>query len=1246
MFPAIADLDEVWKPVAKALFKSYLPLLSVLPVATSVPERKKPPAHTLPSERSTTSSEANATVELKPVKVKWCKVSDAYFCTPYMSFSLEKTLLDIGFRLLSHTPNEIHESFKTVKGCEDVSPQRVREFLQHHGGIKEDLPKEVKNTVLCDVGSVKDLTMYCAKAEDFFENLVGVPLLLTQDGVLRVFSSDPAVFCSRFSQLLPSRPDLFLHDQLRSHYSSDMKKCSNVIREFLIPDLAKHQAFLFPSAWINNTSHQPWHPTEQNAFPSKVWIKLIWVFIDAISSESKRNSEKENKNGNESKPTNMLANIAGWHIIPTTTNCLAPVSMGKTVLNVSTYLNSDSTQDKARRELLVKLGCPQFNHTILTRSFTAYSSSSGGATAVRKHYLAMVQSTEDVLGLLHQTLNSDTGREAALNSHEIETLLMFLQTDTSNLSRSLLKDLPFYQTINSTYTRLPHCSSVYQVPASVPSDDLQVLSRVTDSIFLREAPKLSDLYQYIEITKASSVNFYLNVVLTNFDHLSSEGRVNHLKYVRDHLLAYKHNDYNSILCVLKQLRFIPDHSGTLCTAEEFYDPENKVFKKFVPNEKFPPSPFDSEEWKEFLVKAGLQCVVTEEHVLQYARELQAQSRNLTDPNSHEAKEVLKKSSVLVSHLFQDQSMHTPQFLSQVSKIHFVPAANVKQLYLDIHPAHTQSILTCYNGSVIEGNKTLVWSSASSIQTSAVPHRGSLMQMLGIHSKPPHELVISHVKNISARFAANEKREVPSNLQVPLSEVMTKIYSFFSESCRNNFVPSSNCTRECVFVAEKLRDFPIVLVDRHTLVRGNQLALNGVWETMKPYMFNIPRSLSCFDHFLQCLGAQERPTPLQYSSVLERIKTNCADNQMDPNEISAANAATRGLFLRLSRDATRSQNRRPSETNVDQSLANVQTLYLPTEGNFLKPSCEVYVNDTMEKKDRLKDYWKELLIDLTMRDEDPPTKLVELLPSHLKVKKLSSKLKEELSPSCIDKVCLLDQNGEACDFIKRYRDIICSTEFSQALMRLYKYQQVIRKIPEEVQNDLRRLERNVTVACMQTIEVRLVVVTTGNALPGSVSDVSSFCQRNPDGFCIRIKHGGESNSSVLHERLSSFIAGITGQHIVEANWRFLMMILGVNDPCEISKTLDDARVPRNVSNSTQQNLGEIIPEHFHDRLKNDINYHLRAGEIVGYEVREDDENDDAVFVYAQIIEKTTEGNFLTEIHIVLCSQYFVEALVNS
>jgi hypothetical protein len=282
---------------------------------------------------------------------------------------------------------------------------------------------------------------------------------------------------------------------------------------------------------------------------------------------------------------------------------------------------------------------------------------------------------------------------------------------------------------------------------------------------------------------------------------------------------------------------------------------------------------------------------------------------------------------------------------------------------------------------------------------------------------------------------------------------------------------------------------------------------------------------------------------------------------------------------------------------------------------------------MEKKERLKDYWKELLIDLTMRNQERPAKLVELLPSPLKVKKLSSILNEELSPSCIDKKCILDQdpNALSCDFIKRYRDIMCSREFNEALIRLYKVQQDTPNIPEQVENDLRSLENGVNVSCMQIIEVRLVKIATMEPVPGSKKEVPTFYLEIPGGFCILIKHGEEGNPGVLHERLSSFISRITGQHIGEAYWRYLMMILGVNDPSEISITLDEARVPRIISSiSREPKPGDEIPESFHYLLKNDINYHLREGEWVGYEVREEDEENKAVYVYAKIIEQTSKG----------------------
>ena len=152
------------------------------------------------------------------------------------------------------------------------------------------------------------------------------------------------------------------------------------------------------------------------------------------------------------------------------------------------------------------------------------------------------------------------------------------------------------------------------MPSSIPGQRPSSSFIVTDSIFLKEAPKLHDLYKYIGVTKASSVYFYLNVVFKNFNHLRSEGRVHHLMYVRDYLLHHRRDGYNSMLSALKQLPFIPNHCGRLCTAKDFYDPENEVFKKFVAEREVSSKAIRFRGVERFLVKAGLQRVVTEEHI--------------------------------------------------------------------------------------------------------------------------------------------------------------------------------------------------------------------------------------------------------------------------------------------------------------------------------------------------------------------------------------------------------------------------------------------------------------------------------------------------------------------------------------------------------------------------------------------------------------------------------------------------------
>ena len=208
LFPSIADLDSEWKPVGQELYKNFLSMLPVLPVATSVPRWKKPATENT-SEAKTERTEQDEV----PVTVTWCTVSNSYFCTSEMTWLLEKTLLNIGFLLLSHTPSKVRESFKTVKQCHDVCPVQVRNFLLNCE-IQDGLPTAVENTVLRHVHNIYELTKYCAKAEDFFQSLEGVPLLLQQDDVLAEIQCQQVNYTRKISDINKARNDSLVTQSL------------------------------------------------------------------------------------------------------------------------------------------------------------------------------------------------------------------------------------------------------------------------------------------------------------------------------------------------------------------------------------------------------------------------------------------------------------------------------------------------------------------------------------------------------------------------------------------------------------------------------------------------------------------------------------------------------------------------------------------------------------------------------------------------------------------------------------------------------------------------------------------------------------------------------------------------------------------------------------------------------------------------------------------------------------------------
>ena len=95
---------------------------------------------------------------------------------------------------------------------------------------------------------------YCMKSTNFATVMSGLPLLLTEDGVLRCFQESQAVFLSRFSDLVPYKNLQFIqHSIARALFSIEdelFARNPRVLKKFDIPALA----LLLPEA-----KHDSWY---------------------------------------------------------------------------------------------------------------------------------------------------------------------------------------------------------------------------------------------------------------------------------------------------------------------------------------------------------------------------------------------------------------------------------------------------------------------------------------------------------------------------------------------------------------------------------------------------------------------------------------------------------------------------------------------------------------------------------------------------------------------------------------------------------------------------------------------------------------------------------------------------------------------------------------------------------------------------------------------------------------------------
>ena len=1207
LFPHFSSVDSQWTILVSSLFGRICHHDTQL-----LPLVKKASSGNVPS------SSTDKTDSKQPIRCFWLSPSQGFFNTIPMSKRCN-ILLQIGFNLL-YSNKKLFDDFKKADtNVREITPEAVITFLREGATNIGTLPCPVKETAIGSVVGVLDMLCYCMKSTNFAEVMSGLPLLLTEDGVLRCFQETEPVFLSRFYDLVPHKSSLFIHHAIFEPLFLVEEKIfatsQQLLKKFDIPALASLLSEPKHESWYETSSLIPWNKSK---WPSQIWLQLLWKFIFHIYGKD---------------PDKFSLNpLDQWPVVPTLSGMLSPVSKGKVILDLS----SEETWSAGQRRvvwLLCKLGCHEVDAKLINGDGLMDFS------PILKRCLSQPNSCKDVLRVLDHLMeqNSICG---SLCQDEMVVILQFIQEDVCSVKAdfwlsSIVKRLPFFKTFHGTFVSLEHVPSIYVVPIGLPTEESEVWMTGNQCVFLAPQPKLDFLYR--ELLRAGDITHadcYVDFIFPKFPHLKQTTRMLHLEYVRGELLVLyaDENNRSRVINSMRTLAFIPDAFGRPSIASHFYDPGVKVFSVMLPRESKPSKPFDSTNWLVLLREIGLKQKVSKDQFQTFANEVATQAE-LANELSRPTLE--RKSAVLVKHLLKETSLHDENFLNDLSTVKFVAPQKASDELIHLHKQHfvksgSQDQLPPFipfKDSVTwtDENERLVWTSASLLPSWAIPELDWYPELakLKVLSKPSLDQVTESVKTISMNFSKSADRERPEPTRSLLSKVMISIYTFLTEmsGCSSNEV-SDSCSKACVKIESFLSSIACALVeDGRIFVRCDQLAYN-LEEELPPYLYRVPREYGPFEHLFKRLGAMETATPEQFAKLLSRLKESCGEEKMLANELTSAKHAVYGLFSSL--HALKNRRDDPETNREENPLTQFVSLYLPSRQGYLLHSRELVLHDCPQYFSLLGHNMYKFLDSLHKYNLTfaTPKQLVNLLPSHLQPKSLKSLVKEELHAHCKDKRCPADLAGK-CQETDNLRQVVFSPQLVDGILRILKHQFQKAKLIDEVRDNVCAFQRELQMSCMEELSTELIENTSDAPVPGSKRSKEVFCSvgKESGNKHLFIKHGGDLTH--IRRVLCREINQLTGCYISQENWLLLSAILECLDPEQISSVLDNEGVTEDLeADDTEQREpepGRECPEELHLLLVQFDDFYFRLGEYVAYE-REDSTDEEPKFVYAKILSR--------------------------
>lgn len=1155
------------------------------------------------------------------------RTSGTYYEQTKPELLIRQALMRCGF-LLFACPLRLCINFEKAKvSVERIRPEALLEFFasynRHAAQCKLGVvPLKLSETPFKEIKFIKAILQYCCKVTDYKQRLVGLPLLVTKSLLLTTFDGQDRKYVTDYSDVAPNAADMFVHPDVSEVLPLDPAKDVHLCRLFDVAEFSKLLSAMLSSddycgAEKTVNIRKLEEQLQENNYDTR-WLARVWSFFASLVSYGLSTVQSD-----EANSATVLKPVIDWCLLPVSrghSELLFPICQSAGVLNFR-----DETANEIVK-ILKKLGVAEMNWSYIDSKKCTDKTFRLSYMYFMKSLLGDIRNPQCVVLALKNLLQQNS-LEGKLSIEEgLRLLAHFSENVTAlksdNDTKNVISQLPFFVSKFNTQISINR-TRTYVLPA-VPGDDMQIWREELNITFLMQkpSPPLEKLLDYLGCKCLTVAEAYTLFIFPHFDKLSPAGQKVHITFVRNHVRHLRcSNDTEAEISTfteaLKSLPFLPSHAdGSLVTADNYYDNHHEVFKAMLSEHLFPPAPYNDTAWRKFLLDCGIIHEVTEKMFVNFAMIVQRKAKEeVTDA-------VRKQSNILLKHFLKRDDLQSSSLLLAVKNICFIQPDEVREDLEHLHHQHGTRDATgrlqfiCFQHSVLSCNKKLIWTTKNILPQYVGEHTlktdrddrqkfDSIMQQLQVIVKPTPEDVAQHAKRLCAHVISEAVHDLKGKRTANvLEDALKRVYRFLQQ--HSPLLPD---------VLSILTDSPLIYSrDSCQLIRSAQFVTDIVEEQeIKPYLNKFPLPLGEFVDLFMQLGTTKIPTVSQYAGVLEAIHDKTVKQKLLPRESKDVATGLKHMMQLMINDKKA-------------QLTIPERIYFPSRSNKLLLSSDVVYVDNKSLLERLGEFQKPLLVDLTLVCSSTNTdieKVLERLPEVQRPTFLSSMVRECLGEGCDD---------TDSDIANELRNRLTSVEFRTGVQRLAKHCLTKKSLTLDdvnltVQNICSQMQQ---IRILGKSKIKTYLEYEGEKIPNSEKPCTFFWESIiKDGNTIQQIYvpRNPGNLTSLHCHVAEVINKTAESHLSLVLDK-LTLIIGCPLQ-EIDGLLNDHKMTGLHTAIKQFNppVGSIVPESMHCYLMQNV-FSFEIGWLVALELDDPldrSEHGGARYKLVEILERLHEDS---------------------